>query len=126
MPVVLYKCEAWSLTLGEERRLRVSENMVLRKIFGPRGDKATGEWRKLHNEELNDLCCSPNIIGVIKSRMIWAGHVTRVGEWRGSYRVLVGKPEEKRPLARHRHRWEDLIQMDQKVRWRGTDWIVLA
>jgi len=76
LAVVLYGCETWSLTLREERRLRVSENRVLRRIFGAKRDAVTGEWRKLHNEELNDLCCSPNIFWVMKSiRMRWAGHV---------------------------------------------------
>jgi len=89
------------------------ENRVLRRIFGPKRDEVRGEWRKLHNEELNDLYCSPNIVRVIKSRRIrWAGHVARMGEGRGVYRVLVWKPEGKRPLVRTRRRWEDNIKMD--------------
>jgi len=94
LPVVLYGCETWSLTLREERKLRVFENMVLRRISGPRMDEVTGKWRRLHNEELNDLYSSPNIVRVIKSRrMGWTGHVARMGEERGVYRVLVGKPD---------------------------------
>ena len=88
VPVVLYGCETWSFTLREERKLRVFENMVLRRIFGPRMDEVTGEWRILHNEELNELYTSPNIEGWIKSRILrWAGHVTHMGEERGMYRV---------------------------------------
>ena len=100
----MYGCETWSFTLRDEPRLRVFENRVLGSIFGPKRDKVTGEWRKLHNEELNDLYCSLNIVWVIKSRMRWAGHVARMGERRGVYRVVVGKHEGKRPLGRHRHR----------------------
>jgi hypothetical protein len=92
LPVVLYGCINWSLTLREERKLRVFENMVLGRIFVPRTDEVTGDWRRLHNEELNDLYSSHNIVRVIKSRrMRWAGHMARMGEERGVYRVLVGE-----------------------------------
>ena len=112
--------KTWSL------KLRVSENMVLR-IFGPRRDKVTGEWRKLHNEELNDLYFSPNIVRAIKSkRRRWAGHVARMGEERGVYRILVGKPEGKRLLGRPRRRWVDNIRMDLQEWdvgiWTGLGW----
>jgi hypothetical protein len=93
LPVVLYGCETWPLTLREEYRLRVFENRVLRRIFGPRRDEVTGEWRKLHNEELRDLHSTPSIIRIMKSRrMRWVGHVARMGEKRSAYRLLVGKP----------------------------------
>ena len=99
--------------LREERRLRVCENRVLRRVFGPKRDEVTGKWRKLHNEELNDLYSLPNIVRVVKSRrMRWAGHVALMGEDRGVNRVLVGKPEGKRQLGRPRRRWEDNIKMD--------------
>ena len=103
------------------------EKRVLRRIFGPRRDELTGEWRKLHNEELNDLYSSLNIVRVIKWRRLrWAGHVARMGEER-VYRVLVGKPEGRRPLGRPRRRWVDNIRMNlQEVGCRYMDWIGLA
>ena len=110
LPPPLYGCETWPFTLTEEHRLRVSENGVLRRIFGPKRDEVTWEWRKLHNKELNDMYSSSNIIWVIKSRIMrWAGHVAHMGERSGAYRILVGRPEGKSPLARPRHRWEDNI-----------------
>ena len=125
LPVVLYGYETWSLTLSEERKLRVFENMVLRRIFGPRREEVTEEWRRLHNEELNDLYSSPNIVRVIKSRIMrWAGHVAHMGEERRVYRVLVGKPEGKRPLGRPGRRWVNNIRMDlQEVGCGYMDWI---
>ena len=104
--------------MREEGRLRVFENRVLRGVFGLKRDEVTGEWRKLHNEEFNYLYSSPNIVRVIKSRIMrWGGeHVTRLGDWRSVHRVLVGKPGGKRPLGRPRRRWEDIRMELQEMR----------
>jgi len=113
LPVVLYGCKFWSLTQRKERRLRMFENMVLRKIFGPKWEDVTGEWTKLYNDELNNLYSSPNIVRVIISRKkIWEGHVARMGEGTGVYRVLVRKPEGKKPLGKLRRRWDNNVKMD--------------
>ncbi|KAJ4449179.1 hypothetical protein ANN_00575 [Periplaneta americana] len=128
LQVVLCGFETWTLTLREEQRLRVFENKVLGKIFGAKRDEVTGEWRKLHNAELHALYSSPDIIRNIKSRRLrWAEHVARMGESRNAYRVLVGRPEGKRPLGRPRRRWEDNIKMDlREVGYDDRDWINLA
>ena len=114
--------------MREGRRLRVFENRVLRRVFGPKRDEVTGEWRKLHNEELSDMHSLPNILRVVKSRrMRWARNVVRMGEGRGVHRVLVGKPERKKSLGRPRHTWKDNIKTDlQEVGGGCGDWMELA
>jgi hypothetical protein len=127
LPVVLYGCETWSLTVREEHKLRVFENWVLRRIFGPKRDGVTGGWRKLHNVELHHLYSLPSTIRIIKSRrMRWAGHVARM-EKNNVYRLMVGKPEGKRPLGKPRRRWTDKIKVDLLERGLSVvDWIGLA
>jgi hypothetical protein len=114
--------------LREERRLRVFENGVLRRVFGTKRDEVTGEWRKLYNEELNELYSLPHIVRVVKSRrMRWAGHMARMVEEREVHRVLVVKPEGKRPVGRPRRRWEYDIKIDvQEVGGGRGDWTELA
>jgi hypothetical protein len=108
--------------------MRVFENRILRRIFGPKRDQVTGEWRKFHNEELHILYSFPNIIRQIKPwRKNWAGHVARMEKERNVYKVLVGKPERKRPLVRPRSRWENGIIMDlREIGWGSVEWIQLA
>ena len=124
----MYGSETWSLTLREEHSLRVFQNKVLRKIFGGKKDRITGEWRKLHNAELHALGSSSNSIRNLKSRQLrWAGHVARMEQYRKTYRVLVGKPERKKPLGRPRRRWEDNIKMNlREVGCDPGDWIALS
>jgi len=128
LPVVLYGCENWSLTLREEGRLRVFKNRVLRKIFGPKKDEVTGEWRKLHNEELNDLYCSPNIVWVIKWRIMgWAEHVARVGRGEVYKGFCWGNVRERDHLEdpgivrRIRLRW--IFRRWDVGLWTGSSWL---
>jgi hypothetical protein len=128
LPVVLYGCETWSLTLREEHTLRKFENRVLRRIFGPKMDGVTGGWKTLQNEELHDLYSSPSIIKIIKMksrRMRWAGHVARIGEKRSVHRLLVRKPDRKSPL-RSRRRWIDLRWTFLEIGLGDMEWIGLA
>jgi hypothetical protein len=120
MASVLCGCETWSLALRKEHRLTVFENRILR-IFRPKRDDVTGEWRKLHNEELHNLYLSPNIIRQIKSRrMRRAGHVVRMREERKVYKFMMGKPKGKRPLRKPRRRWEDGIRTNlRQIGWGG-------
>ncbi|KDR21913.1 hypothetical protein L798_00464, partial [Zootermopsis nevadensis] len=121
LPVVLCCCETWSLTLWEEHRLMVFKNRVLRRTSGPKRE-GDGSWRKLHNDELHDLYSSPDI----SRRMRWAGHVARMDGTSGVHRVLVGKPEGKRPLGRPRRRWEDNLRRDLWEIGVEVDWILSA
>jgi hypothetical protein len=112
----------------EEHRLRVSKNRMLRRIFGPKRDVETGGWRKLHNEEFHNLYSSSNIIRMIKSRwMTWVGHVARMGKMRNAYKILVGKPEGKKPLRRPMHKWEDNVKRDpREIGLENVKWIHLV
>jgi len=128
LSVVLYECETWSLTLKEERRLRVPENRVLRRMFEPKRNEVTGECRKLHNDELNDLYSSSNIVRVIKSRrMRWAVHVSRMGRVEVYTGFWCGNLRERDHFGKPRRRWEDNIKLDlQEVGCEGMDRIELA
>ena len=122
MTVVLYGCETWFLTLRDQHKLKVSDNRVLSKTFGPSRDEVTEQWGRPHNDEFYDLSCPPNNCRVIKSRTRWAGQVASTVERRGVYRVLVGRPWGKRPLGRSRRTWEGNMSMDlQEMRlWGGA------
>jgi hypothetical protein len=124
LPVVLYGCETWSLTVSEEHKLKLFENRLLGRIFGLKRDGVLGRWRKLHNEELHNLCSSPSISRIMKSRrMRWVGHVARMGEKRNMCRLLIGK----RPLGRTRRKCIDNIKMDLlEIGLSVVDWIGLA
>jgi hypothetical protein len=129
LPILLYGCETWPLTLGEEHRLKVFENRVLRRIFGPKREE-DGSWRKLHNDELHSLYSSPNIVRAIKSRrMRWAAHVARMGEERGAYRVLVRRPGGKRPLGPRHYGDDNIIILEWIFKkygmrvWTGLMWL---
>jgi hypothetical protein len=128
LPVVLYGCETWSLTLREEHRLRVLRRGCLGEYLDLKRDEMIGGWRKLHNEEMHGLYSSPSIIRVIKARMMrWVGHVVLMGEVRGAHNILVGRPEGRRPLGRPRHRWENNIKMDlREIGFGDVDGIHLA
>jgi hypothetical protein len=128
LPLVLYWCETWSLVLEEKRRLRVFENKVLRRIYGPKGDGVRGDRRKLHKEKFNDLYCTPNTFRAIKLRIMgWAELVVRMRKRKGVYRVVVGIPEGQKPIGRPGRRWKDIIKMDfQDVGYGGMEWIDLA
>ena len=121
---MLYGCDTWSFTLREESRLRVFENRILRRIFGPKWDE-NGEWRRLHNEELHSLYRSPNIVRVIQSRRLrWAGNLARMEEGRSAFKILTGKPTGKRPLGRPRRRWEEFIRMDlEEIGINAGSWV---
>jgi hypothetical protein len=125
LPVVLYGCETLSLMLRKEHRLRVFENRVLWRIFGPKRDEVTGGWRKLLNEELHGLYSSSSIVRAIKTRRVrLVGHVACMWEVRGGYNILVGRPEGRRPLGRPRRRWKDNIKMDLRgIGFGDVDWI---
>ena len=113
LPVILYVCETWTLTLREEKRLTVFKNKVLRKIFGLKRDDQTDQWRRLHNGELNDLYGKSDIIRIVMSRRVrWAGHVAPMGNERVTWKLIVGKPESKRPIGRQSRRWENNINHD--------------